>query len=250
MGCGASKAAKVLEEEINILDHPARRSCEDHETETGVLRRGKEGKGEAGEGLDPVYSDQSEIERAVKNATSPSSSTTTPSFSSAVAGSSPPSATQTVPPSVSAPLVFEVCMSPDDRLEARVPIPARLKKLESAPMVTKEMLEMKQHLVAERKKEEIEKRLERSRMSKKDRLRKEIMAARELNPSESEKEVVLTESLGYSRLREEEGGGGGRSERREEGKRGERGSYNTSALMEGDTKYNKEQEGGELGFLR
>ena len=94
-------------------------------------------------------------------------------------------------------------------------------KLESAPMVTKEMLEMKQHLVAERKKEvfslsrqiqslnyppsplplpsslpppsispsppshqEIEKRLERSRMSKKDRLRKEIMAARELNPSE------------------------------------------------------------------
>ena len=47
------------------------RSCEDHETETGVLRRGK---GEAGEGLDPVYSDQSEIERAVKNATSPSSS--------------------------------------------------------------------------------------------------------------------------------------------------------------------------------
>ena len=32
--------------------------------------------------------------------------------------------------------------------------------------------------------QEIEKRLERSRMSKKDRLRKEIMAARELNPSE------------------------------------------------------------------
>ena len=50
------------------------RSCEDHETETGVPRGGKEGKGEAGEGLDPVYSDQSEIERAVKNATSPSSS--------------------------------------------------------------------------------------------------------------------------------------------------------------------------------
>ena len=60
----------------------------------------------------------------------------------------------------------------------------------------------------------------------------------------------MTESLGYSRLREEEGGGGGRSERREEGKRGERGGYDTSALMEGDTKYNKEQEGGELGFLR
>ena len=50
------------------------RSCEDHETETGVLGGGKEGKGEEGEGLDPVYSDQSEIERAVKNATSPSSS--------------------------------------------------------------------------------------------------------------------------------------------------------------------------------
>ena len=61
----------------------------------------------------------------------------------------------------------------------------------------------------------------------------------------------MTESLGYSRLREEEGGGGGGgSERRGEGKRGEREGYNTSAPMEGDTKYNKEQEGGEFGFLR
>ena len=58
----------------------------------------------------------------------------------------------------------------------------------------------------------------------------------------------MTESLGYSRLREEGGGGGG-SARREEGKRGERGGCNTSALMEGDTKYNVEQEGGEFGLL-
>lgn len=76
------------------------------------------------------------------------------------------------------PTVFEVCMSPDDRLEARAPLPQRLKvydghiqiqlkgssyviiptllhaqKLESAPAVTAEMLEMKQLKVAERKKE-------------------------------------------------------------------------------------------------
>ena len=59
----------------------------------------------------------------------------------------------------------------------------------------------------------------------------------------------MTESLGYSRLREEGGGGGRGSARREEGKRGERGGCNTSALMEGDTKYNVEQEGGEFGLL-
>lgn len=75
-------------------------------------------------------------------------------------------------------MVFEVCMSPDDHLEARAPLPQRLKvcnmsyqngsscmyvipinlhaqKLESAPVVTAEMLEMKQLKASEKKKEVI-----------------------------------------------------------------------------------------------
>ena len=58
---------------------------------------------------------------------------------------------------------------------------------------------------------------------------------------QSGKEVLLTESFGYSRLRGEAGG----AKRRGEEKREERGVCDPSAHMEGDTKYNIQQEGGE-----
>lgn len=70
MGCGASKAAQVSADDINILNHP--RSPEDEESETEENRAGEQ-KGERERdtvGVDPVYSSQSEIERAVREATS------------------------------------------------------------------------------------------------------------------------------------------------------------------------------------
>lgn len=120
---------------------------------------------------------------------------------------------------------------------------------------------MKQQKVAERKKEvslttltilavstlnslilqELEKRFARSRMSRKDRLRKEIQAAREL---QSNGEVGTAENIGYSRLQEdthpiENRGGERRSER-------DRNGYDNSAHVEGDTTYNAEESEGKL----
>lgn len=74
MGCGASKAAQVSADDINILNHP--RSPEDEASETEENTAGEqkgEGERETDEvGVDPVYSSQSEIERAVRETTSPS----------------------------------------------------------------------------------------------------------------------------------------------------------------------------------
>lgn len=127
------------------------------------------------------------------------------------------------------------------------------------------MLEMKQQKVAERKREvslyssttfhwqfstlnslilqELEKRFARSRMSRKDRLRKEIQAARELQ-SNGEIGTTTTETFGYSRLQEEthpiQGRGGERQSERE------RNGYDNSAHVEGDTTYNAEESGGKV----
>ena len=74
MGCGASKAALVSENDINI-SAPPRTAEDDSETEENTAGESKgEGEGEEGDvgRVDPVYSSQSEIERAVREATSPS----------------------------------------------------------------------------------------------------------------------------------------------------------------------------------
>lgn len=79
-------------------------------------------------------------------------------------------------------------------------------------------------------------------MSKKDRLRREIMAAREMHPSESGEDIALTESFNYSRLTEEPVTTMG-----EEGEKKGRENDNfklNAHTMEGDTVYNTEGGGG------
>ena len=106
MGCGASKAAQVSEDDINILNHPAKRLAygtymyiirsdlgdlasygsawhrtSRHEAETGMIERRQQEEREDGEereegegAVEAVYSGQSEIERAVREATAMSPS--------------------------------------------------------------------------------------------------------------------------------------------------------------------------------
>lgn len=74
-------------------------------------------------------------------------------------------------------------------------------------------------------------------MSRKDRLRKEILAARELQ-SKGE-EATMTESFGYSRLHEEPDPIEGGKETREGN------GYDNNKQVEGDTTYNAEESQGE-----